>query len=159
MRVLLAVEHLCYNSYRRSIEHRFDGPAAGMEESMSAIAWEPAEVRAPAPTRPTLTLLEGGGGAGVAGGGLRLTRRGRAVLLVLLAVLVAATVAVTGIGGAGAAPAPHTVTVLAGETLSEVAARELPGLSISDGVVAIQLANRLSTAQVSAGEELVIPRS
>ena len=51
-----------------------------------------------------------------------------------------------------------TVTVAPGQTLSEVAAAELPELSISDGIVAIQLANRLSTAQVSAGQQLTIPR-
>ena len=32
-------------------------------------------------------------------------------------------------------------------------------MSISEGVLAIQMANQMSTAQVSAGQELVIPRS
>ena len=32
-------------------------------------------------------------------------------------------------------------------------------MSISQGIVAIQIANQMSTAQVSAGQELVIPRS
>jgi hypothetical protein len=31
-------------------------------------------------------------------------------------------------------------------------------MSISEGILAIQLANAMSTAQVSAGQELVIPR-
>jgi hypothetical protein len=155
------LEHPCYNSYRRSIEHRFDGrAAAGMEEMMSAIAWEPAEATHLAPVgRPRLVVLDGGGGVPESSAGVRLTRRGRVVLLLLVALAVVASVALTGIRGAGAAEPGHTVTVRAGQTLSEVAAAELPDLSISQGVLAIQLANRLSTAQVSAGQELVIPRS
>ncbi len=127
---------------------------------MSAIAWDPAEAgHAPAlPTRPRLTLIEGGA-AEPAGTGLGLTRRGRLVLLVLVALAVAAVLAVTGTGGAGADVPERTVTVLPGQTLSEVAAAELPELSISEGIVAIQLANSLNTAQVSAGQELVVPRS
>ncbi len=128
---------------------------------MSAIAWDPAEAgTAPAlPARPRLTLIRGGAPAGPAESGLRVTRRGRLVLLLVAALVVAASVVLTNIGGAGAATPAHTVTVTAGQTLSEVAAAELPAMSISDGVVAIQLANDLNTAQVSAGQELVIPRS
>ena len=63
-----------------------------------------------------------------------------------------------GLRGAGAAEPPRTVTVEAGQTLSEVAAAELPSMSISEGILAIQLANAMSTAQVSAGQQLVIPR-
>jgi hypothetical protein len=132
-----------------------------MEDMMSAIAWDPAEA-GPAhalPARPRLTLVQGGATAAPSGGGLRLTRRGRLALLLMAALAVAASVVLFGIGGAGAATPEHTVTVHAGETLSEIAAAELPGMSISDGVVAIQLANDLNTAQVSAGQELVIPRS
>jgi hypothetical protein len=32
-------------------------------------------------------------------------------------------------------------------------------MSIGEGILAIQLANQMSTAQVSAGQQLVIPRS
>jgi hypothetical protein len=131
-----------------------------MEDMMSAIAWGPAEAGPLAtPTRPRLTVLEGGAGAVEPGDELRLTRRGRALLLLLAALVVAATVALTGVGGAGASQPAHTVTVQPGETLSEIAARELPGMSISNGIAAIQIANRMSTAQVGAGRELVIPRS
>ena len=49
------------------------------------------------------------------------------------------------------------MTVSSGDTLSEIAARELPGLPIAEGVIEIQLANGLSTAQISAGQALVIP--
>ena len=64
-----------------------------------------------------------------------------------------------GMRGAGAAEPLQTVTVAPGQTLSEVALAELPELSISQGILAIQIANQLSTAQVSAGQQLVIPRS
>ena len=128
---------------------------------MSAIAWSPSgAAHAPAlSARPRLTLIEGGAAAEPVDSGLRLTARGRLVLLVLVALAVAAVVVVTGSGGAGASVPERTVTVLPGQTLSEVAAAELPELSISEGIVALQLANSLNTAQVSAGQELVVPRS
>jgi hypothetical protein len=156
---LAGLEHVCYNSYRRSIEHGFDGRRGGPEEeTMSAIAWDPGETRlaAPVATRPHLTLVEGGEAA-EADPGLRLTARGRLVLFLLAAVVVVATAVLPGLRSAGAVEPEHTVTVRAGQTLSEIAAAELPALSISEGIVAIQLANRMSTAQISADQELVIP--
>lgn len=128
---------------------------------MSAVAWDPADlgyVGASAPRRPQLVVLPGGGqGGSAAGGALRVTRRGRLALLAL-AVATAGVVGVTGLTGAGAAQPLEVVTVAPGQTLSEVAATQLPDLSVSNGIVAIQMENGLSTAQVSAGQELVIPR-
>ena len=126
---------------------------------MSAVAWEPLEGYA-APSRPRLVVLPGGAGAPAVEetGGLRITRRGRLVLLALAVLALAAVLGFSTVGGASAGSAEHTVTVEAGQTLSEVAAAELPGLSISEGVLAIQLANGLSTAQVSAGQRLVVPQ-
>jgi LysM repeat protein len=87
---------------------------------------------------------------------LRLTRLGRLVI----AVVIATAVAVPGVGLAGqlatASSAPRAVTVSSGDTLSEIAARELPGLPIAEGVIELQLANGLSTARISAGQALVI---
>jgi hypothetical protein len=141
-----------------------------MEDSMSAVAWggagawDPAydggqtRLRPSAPRRPQLVVLPGGGEGGAAPvGAVRITRRGRLALLSLVVAL-AAVLGMVGLRGAGAAEPLPTVTVGAGQTLSEVAASELPQLSISDGILALQLANHLSTAQVSAGQELVIPR-
>jgi LysM repeat protein len=137
-----------------------------MEESMSAVAWEPGFVDgtglgyagAPALRRSRLVALPGGGQAGsAAAAGLRITRRGRVAMLALVLAL-ATVLGTVGLRGAGAAQPLPTVTVGSGQTLSEVAATELPGLSISEGVLAIQLANGLSTAQVRAGQQLVIPR-
>ena len=87
--------------------------------------------------------------------GLRITRRGR-VALVALVLALAAALGWSASVRPGVEPV-RTVTVEAGQTLSGGRA-ELPSMSISEGILAIQLANRLSTAQVSAGQELVIPR-
>lgn len=130
---------------------------------MSAIAWEPLDdgYAVPVPRRPHLVVLPGGGQpapAASTGGTLRLTRRGRLVLLGLAVLAVSLVVGLTGLRGAGAAEPLRSVTVLPGQTLSEVAQAELPGLSVTDGVIALQMANHLSTAQVGAGQQLVVPR-
>jgi len=87
----------------------------------------------------------------------RLTRRGRVVVAFLVAALL--TVLALAVGGqlASAAGEPHTIRVEAGTTLSEIAARELPQLTIAEGVVELQLANNLPTSQVHAGQTLVVP--
>ncbi|MGB7818336.1 MAG: LysM peptidoglycan-binding domain-containing protein [Ornithinibacter sp.] len=126
---------------------------------MSALAWDPADIGYAvdgATRRPHLVVLPGGEAG--ARGGSRITRRGRLALLTLV-IVAAAALGLVGLRGAGAAEPPRTLSVQPGQTLSEIAASELPALSISDGIVAIQLANRLSTAQISAGQELVIPAS
>ncbi|WP_374968705.1 LysM peptidoglycan-binding domain-containing protein [Terrabacter sp. BE26] len=88
---------------------------------------------------------------------MRLTRFGRLVRTLL----VASVVALLGVGLAGqlasATGDPRTVTVQSGQTLSGIAARELPELPVADGVVQLQVANSLSTSQVHAGQQLVIP--
>ena len=109
------------------------------------------------PRRPHLVVLPGGAGRSPAGP-VRVTRRGRLALLGL-ALAIAAVVGLMGMRGAGAAEPLPTVTVAPGQTLSEVALAELPEMSISEGILAIQIANQMSTAQVSAGQQLVIPRS
>ena len=77
------------------------------------------------PRRPHLVVLPGGGQQVAATGGISLTRRGRLALLALVVAL-AAVLGMVGLRGAGAAEPPRTVTVEAGQTLSEVAATELP---------------------------------
>jgi LysM repeat protein len=88
---------------------------------------------------------------------LRLTRFGRLVV----ALLVAAVVSLLAVGLAGqlasASGEPRTVTVTAGQTLSGIAARELPQLPVTDGVVELQVANSLSTTEIHVGQQLVIP--
>ena len=88
---------------------------------------------------------------------LRATRLGRLVITLV----VAAAIALLGGGLAGqlasAGADPRSVTVVPGDTLSEIAARELPGLPIAEGIVEIQLANSLSSDQVSAGQRIIVP--
>lgn len=91
---------------------------------------------------------------------LRLTPRGRLVLLLLLSSLLAlaapmAWSAVTG--GGAAAGAPSSVVVQADQTLSGIAASQLPGMPMADAVVLIRQANNLPSAHVHAGQVLTIP--
>ena len=51
----------------------------------------------------------------------------------------------------------HTVTVQAGQTLSAIAAHELPEMPVREGVARLQLANGLSSSEVHAGQVLQIP--
>ena len=125
---------------------------------MSALTWgtDIPDAGSPSPERPRLVVLPGGGMHHGASGGLRVTRRGRVALLAL--VLVAASAfGLAGLRTAGAAEPPRVVTVEAGQTLSEIAAAQLPDHSIGAGIVAIQVENGLSTAQVNAGQQLLIP--
>ena len=87
----------------------------------------------------------------------RLTRRGRIVVAFLVAAVVAVLALAVGGQLASAAGEPRTITVEAGQTLSEVAAQELPQLTIAEGIVEIQLANNLPTSHVHAGQTLVVP--
>ena len=106
----------------------------------ASVAWELAPTPGRMPlrsARPQLRLvLPGERVMAPVGVATRINRRGR--LLVTLTVLAATTVS-------------------AGQTLSEVAAAQLPGLPINEGVARIQLANGLNTSQVHAGQSLLIP--
>ena len=89
---------------------------------------------------------------------LRLTRAGRLIITsaVLLVALAIAFVGLTG--GAAATNAPVTVTVEQGQTLSQIAAEHMTGSSVATAVAELQLANGLSSAQVRAGQQIVIPQ-
>ena len=88
---------------------------------------------------------------------MRLTRFGRLVVALLVAAVMS-TLA-TGLAGqlAAASGEPRIVTVQSGQTLSGIADRELPDLTIAEGVVELQIANALSTTQIHTGQQLVIP--
>ena len=109
------------------------------------------------PTRPDLRLVPTGAELEATRPALRISRFGR--VLCTLAVLVVAMVLAATLLAAGSANAStdHTVSVEAGQTLSELAARELPQVPVAEGVAQIQLANGLSTSQVHAGQQLRIP--
>ena len=128
---------------------------------MSALEWSPTDLGyagSPAPRRPHLVVLPGGAGRPAPVTPVRITRRGRLALLALTLAIVA-VVGLVGMGGAGATEPRPTVTVAPGPTRAEMARAARPQMNLSQGIVAIQVANQLSTAQISAGQELVIPRS
>ncbi len=107
------------------------------------------------PGRPHLVLVPTGE-AVPSRSGLRVTRAGRLVLT--LGVLVAAAALTTALLSGGGGPViDHSVTVAPGQTLSEVAAVELPDVPVAEGVARLQLVNDLPSAQVSAGEDILIP--
>lgn len=138
---------------------------------MSAIVLE--AVRQPSPReavrsrparRPNLVSMPTGReavrsvrAAGSAQPPVRLTRFGRLVVALLVAAF--SSVLAVGLAGqiASASGEPRAVTVQSGQTLSGIAARELPDLPITDGVVELQIANALSTTQIHTGQRLVIP--
>jgi len=127
----------------------------------AAVAWDvaPAPVRVPArPVRPQLTSLPCGPEVAERRPvRLRITRAGRlAITAVVLAALVALTVALLS-GGAAATVIDHSTTVQQGQTLSQVAATQLPELPVADAVARIQVANDLTSDQVHAGQTLLIP--
>ena len=97
-----------------------------------------------------------------------LTSRGRfvarAVVGMLAAALIAGVfsfgkdVAVAALSSASAsAVATHTVVVQPGETLWQIAARELPNTDRRDAVARIRSLNALEGRSVMAGEAIAIP--
>lgn len=116
----------------------------------------PVSVRAPQPR--LVSVPTGDAVPQLAQPALRLTRAGRLVLASAV-VLIALVVAFIGLTGGAAASAPaETVTVQEGQTLSQIVAEHLSGMSIATGVAELQAANDLPTAQVKAGQTLVIPQ-
>lgn len=125
--------------------------------SAAAVLYAPAPDARRMPSRPHLVLVPTGPDA-PRRRRVRRTRLGRlAVTVVVTGMLIGLALSVvSGSGGAGGARYP--VTVAPGQTLSEIAAHELPGVPVSDAVADIQLANNLPSGQVEAGQVLVIPR-
>jgi hypothetical protein len=137
-----------------------------MEDSMSAaVAWDiaTAPVAAPGrlpgrPVRPSLTSVPCGEAAVARPAApVRITRAGRLAVTLTVAVALAVLALVLFPGGASGTFIDHSTTVQSGQTLSEVAARELPQLPVADAVARIQVANDLASAQVHAGQSLLIP--
>jgi hypothetical protein len=63
-----------------------------------------------------------------------------------------------GLGGASATPGLlGSVEVRPGQTLSEIARAEMPGLPAAEAVARIQLENNLPSTHVTAGQVIVIP--
>lgn len=118
-----------------------------METTMSAVTWDP---------QPSFTLP-----ARPSTGGLRLTRRGRAVLSAV-AVLVTLGAVFTAqradAEGAGAATAVVTHTVVAGETLWAIASSvAAPGEDLRDVVDRIMELNGLQDGGLRSGQQILVP--
>ena len=113
-------------------------------------------------TVPTGPAARGGGGCvgvRVEPAGVRLTGRGRRLAGLLIAVvLLAGGGAAARAWAAAPASSPATVTVQPGQTLSGIAHRAYPSLTVSDAVAKVALANDLTGLQVPAGERLQLPR-
>ena len=125
----------------------------------TAAAWDtlPAYGPAAAPgRRPQLVVLEGGAVRSARPVG-RLVPRWLRLALTLSVVMVAATL-LLGLGGGAGQPAPlGSVEVRPGQTLSEIARAEMPGVVNAEAVARIQLANNLASSHVTAGQVLLIP--
>jgi len=95
--------------------------------------------------------------------GVRLTRRGRAVVvLAMLVVLIAAGFTLGRGSSQAAGPAAHrplpTVTVAPGETLWQIAARVDPSADRRALVDQIEALNHLHGGRIVAGQQLKLPR-
>jgi LysM repeat protein len=79
--------------------------------------------------------------------------------MLTLAAVVGIAVALLSPGSAGAAgvEVDHSTTVQPGQTLSGIAAAQLPQLPVADAVARIQVANDLTSSDVHAGQALLIP--
>lgn len=99
---------------------------------------------------------------------LRLTARGRMVIRATAALLLAVVgytvlglvsgVAVSASDDARTRPA-HSVVVRPGETLWQIAARELPSMDPREGIAVIRLRNGLAAGDVlQAGSTIAIPQ-
>ena len=128
----------------------------------AAVAWGPAlaPVRIPSrPARPPLRLVSPGERvSALVRPASRLTQCGRLVstLIVAAAALSLIVVLRTSVS-AGPPQIDHATTVSVGQTLSDVAATQLPSLPVNQAVTRLQLANGLNTSQVHAGQSLLIP--
>ncbi|MGA8047475.1 MAG: LysM peptidoglycan-binding domain-containing protein [Dermatophilaceae bacterium] len=122
----------------------------------TAAAWDTLPARAPA-ARPRLVVIEGAAGrVAPRPSVLSVPRWLRlAVTLSVFAILVSVAL---GLGGATPAPGPlGSVEVRPGQTLTQIAQAEMPGLPAAEGVARIQLANNLPSAHITAGQVIVIP--
>lgn len=116
----------------------------------------------------TMTMDFGGGRIVGTKTPLVLTERGRAAVRLLVGILAAVLalavfsfgkdVAVAALTSTSAAPATsHTIVVKPGETLWQIASRELPGTDTRDAVARIRTLNALDGRSVQAGQEIAIP--
>ena len=129
----------------------------------TAAAWDSLPTELPsrrwASDRPRLVVIEGGAESPASRPVVLSVPRWVRLALTLSVVAFLASV-MLWIGGAGAAPAPAgSVEIRSGQTLSEIAVAEMPGVPVAEAVARIQLANNLPSTHVTAGQVVVIPVS
>lgn len=116
--------------------------------------------RTTGPRRRHLTIVPAAQSAPPPTLALRLTRVGRLAVTLTVGCVMALAVAVLLVGPGAAAGGPgieREIAVLPGQTLSQIAADQLPGLSIRQGIAQLVLANNLPSVQITAGQHLLIP--
>ena len=131
----------------------------------AAVAWDvaPAPLRVPVrPARPRLVAVPCGPQAQeqapvAPSTSLRLTRAGRLAITATVAAVVLLLAITMFSGGASATVIDHSTTVTSGQTLSDIAVRELPQLPVADAVARLQVANDLTSSNIHAGQTLLIP--
>ena len=94
---------------------------------------------------------------------LRITTRGRIALVTIIALAIVAVslMLATPIASAGNEDVPNTyeyITVLSGDTLWDIAAEVDPSADPRDVVAEIMALNQLSSAALTPGQNLAIPR-
>ena len=123
--------------------------------ALTATHTAPVRVARPARARHLVSVPTGDAVPTPTKGELHLTRRGR--LAITLGTLALATVTGAGIAFGGTAATPDEVVVEPGQTLTSIAAVELPGMATDAAIAEIRSANQLSTSHIHAGQTLVIP--
>jgi LysM repeat protein len=94
---------------------------------------------------------------------IRLTRRGRIVVIVLALAAIFAIMALVHVqqgnaaDDAGAVAHYQTVTVQPGQTLWSIARSVAPQRNVQSVIFEIRQINRLASADISAGQQLVLP--
>ena len=91
---------------------------------------------------------------------VRLTRRGRLArtILVFTVIMVGILLRFAPLSEPAPLPVDHATTVGEGVSLSDIAAQQLPQLSVAEGVIVLQSFNGLPNASVSAGQTILVPR-
>lgn len=87
---------------------------------------------------------------------MHITRRGRLARTIAI-VMTIAVLAAAALMMVSPASAAIEVEVQPGQTLSEIAAVYLPDIPLDRAIVAVQLENNMSSAQVQTGQRLLIP--
>ncbi|WP_169798490.1 LysM peptidoglycan-binding domain-containing protein [Piscicoccus intestinalis] len=90
---------------------------------------------------------------------LRLTQRGRLTrtLVAFAALCLLALLAVARLTAPAPLVADHATTVLPGQTLSDIAAEQLPTRPVAEGVQVLRELNQMSSSRVVAGQSILLP--